>query len=111
MGKIFGNIMQQLTNIDQFVLNDSYILVHFNNLFEQENIDVFQVNLLESFSDSSVIERYEGADRVSFRLKINSLYCVLHFEVYSQSCWLEAEAEGDNEKLAVLHQILTAKLT
>ena len=102
--------MQQLIELTQAIIKEHYILLEFNREFEQEDAHLIKTTLLNDLPDSQSIEDYEGADRASFRIKVNHFYCVLHFEVYSQSCWIEAEAESEISQLHAVHQILVRNL-
>ena len=84
-------------------LHQDYISFEFEQSFEQEDIAQLNAKLVTHFPQAQVLETYLGADRVSYRMQVHEQYWVIHYEVYSQSCWLESEYETTEVELKSLY--------
>ena len=80
--------MHTIKNIE---LNDSLILITFVQLWDQDDIEQLAQMVLAKIANHQLLETVIGADRQYYRIRVNDEYLVLHFESYSNSCWLEAE--------------------
>lgn len=87
--------MQQLITFD----NDKIIVNHDSAWF-QENISKLTNILLAQLDNCIIKEKYIGADRESLRFSWqNDFYYILHFDCYSQSCWLEADDDASKSEM------------
>ncbi|WP_070795854.1 DUF3630 family protein [Thalassotalea crassostreae] len=77
--------------IEHIELNESMLLITFTPYWDQDDIEKLAQTILSKIADHQLLETVIGADRQYYRLRLNEDYLVLHFESYSNSCWLEAE--------------------
>ena len=69
----------------------------FNKSWLQEDIATLKQLIVEKISKLTEVEHVIGADRETVRLAHHQQIFILNFECYSESCWLEAESENDEE--------------
>ena len=96
--------MQQLANTQ---LHEETLAVTFSKLWYQEDIQLLADILYQHLKPVDHIEKMAGADREVYRFKWQDVNLVLHFDFYSQSCWLEPETPLNIEILADLNEILS----
>lgn len=97
-------LIAKLTQNIQFTLEEQAILILFPNYFEQEDLTLLAEFVLKE-ADSNLLEQLTGADRLTVRFSYQSAYFVLQFEVYSQSCWIEAEDKQSEQQLEQLYKL------
>ncbi len=87
--------MQQLNDQYHVFQKDNFIEFRFVDFFDQDDIANLAAKLLKKIQGCTLIEQIEGIDRAYFRCRIdhehNPIVIQLHFETYSQSCWIEQE--------------------
>ncbi|KGJ98049.1 DUF3630 family protein [Thalassotalea sp. ND16A] len=92
-----------MTNVSKCQLtDDALVLINFNFNWHQDDIRDLATNVFSLLPEHRIIEHIVGADREYYRFKFLSEYLILHFESYSNSCWLEAEDQLENPALAII---------
>ncbi len=81
--------MQQL--IKATLENNNLLLLTFAKDWAQEDITQLATSIFSQLSNANILEHVEGADREYYRFVFNNSYLILHFECYSNACWIEAE--------------------
>ena len=61
-------------------------------------------------TSAKVVERVQGADLHSIRLRYGRYELLLNFEEYSHSCWLECITEQDTKGLFAIQQLLSQSI-
>lgn len=84
--------MQQLTFSFDYLHQEDTLLINIAPEFTQDDCSQLTDTILARWSNASLVEIVEGADRYCARVKYNNGIYLLNFEIYSQSCWLEAES-------------------
>ena len=87
--------MQQLDKHVQMLKKAHIIEFRFAQYFDQDDIETLAEQLFKDLPDCTLIENVIGIDRAYFRCRIAQYHVLLHFETYSQSCWLEPESDMD----------------
>lgn len=101
------NIMQQLINVKPI---ENTILLTFNDYFEQEDLIALNKKIFSGIPTVKILELIEGADRLTCRFHWENSYFYCHFEVNSQSCWIEAEDIISQNEIARITQFLKSFL-
>jgi len=78
------------------VQENSVVIIIWQQHWQQEDIDNLVSIIFHNLESIKITESVVGADRHYCRFHYQSRHYVLHFECYSQSCWLEAEDELSN---------------
>lgn len=89
--------MQQLKNPYQLVKHEDMLELRYQTSFDQDDIALLAEEIMGKLDDANLIEDVVGMDRVMFRFSVGDNVIQLHYEAYSQSCWIEIE--GDDEKV------------
>ncbi|WP_371187308.1 DUF3630 family protein [Thalassotalea maritima] len=76
-------------------LETSMLIIDFEQNWDDENINSLTEMLLAKLNVSKTIETIVGADRQDVRFEFANSILQLHFEVNSNSCWLEPELGND----------------
>ena len=102
--------MDQLAPFYDFsleILDNHALLIAYNSVWYQDDICLMKEVIIKKLPAANTIESLVGADRESLRFSWRSHAFMLHFEYYSQSCWIEAESEPShfliNDLMAVLN--------
>ncbi len=74
----------------------------------EDSADLTEKLLL--LTSARVVERVQGADLHSIRLRYGRYELLLNFEEYSHSCWLECITEQDTEGLSAIQQLLSQSI-
>ena len=98
--------MQQLTPSYRACLYDQVIELKFADYFDYEAIEQIALSVINKLPHCRLVEQVNGLDRLSFRCKVNQDIVQLHFEVYSQSSWIELENTTDTQTLNKLMDFL-----
>lgn len=97
-----------MVNINKCQLtDDALVLINFNTDWQQDDISDLAKIIFTLLPEHRVIEHIIGADREYYRFNYDNEYLVLHFESYSNSCWLEAEDQLENPALAIIAKQLS----
>ncbi len=100
--------MQQLIKPYQAYLYERVIELKYAEDFDYEAIEPLALGVINTIPHCKLIEKIKGLDRLSFRCQINQDIVQLHFEVYSQSSWLELENTMDAQLLNHLMAFLSS---
>ena len=100
--------MQQLNY--KITLHANHIRVYFDQAFEQEDLKALCNIVIPASEHLSITETMLGADRLSCRFNFQQHAFQCHFEIYSQSCWIEAEYPLDEIIFERLAQFLNSLL-
>ena len=87
------------------LINNNSLQISFNNDWYQENISNLSEFVFEKLDRYQVTEEVLGADMQYYRFKYNKHQFILHFECYSQSCWIEKEVDNDENTMELLLKI------
>jgi hypothetical protein len=90
--------------IDAMVLQIKFTL----NWTMEDSAELTEKLLL--LTSTKVIERVQGADLHSIRLRYDNYELLLNFEEYSHSCWLECITEQDSKGLYAIQQLLSQSI-
>ncbi|OUS30048.1 hypothetical protein A9Q98_05485 [Thalassotalea sp. 42_200_T64] len=82
--------------------DDALVLINFSIDWQQDDIGDLAAVIFALLPEHRIIEHIVGADREYYRFTFLSEYLILHFESYSNSCWLEAEDQLENQALIIL---------
>ncbi len=85
--------MQQLVTSYQLVSHEDMLELRYNKRFDQDDIEQLAEVIMSKLDNVHLIEDVVGMDRVMYRLSVGDDVMQLHYEVYSQSCWIEIEGE------------------
>ena len=97
--------MQQLAPHISLINQQTINIVWPDNWY-QEDIDLLSDYLLNQLSGHKILEKTPGADRESIRFSWQKAQFTIHFDYYSQSCWLEGLNRQDNLYLPYLELAL-----
>lgn len=100
-----------MPTITHLELQQRLLLITFKDRWDQDNIASLSELLFQRLSNDSlqhlnIVEHINGADRECIRFRYNNAYFILHFECYSNSCWVEPEDQIDTDMLRVIYQLL-----
>lgn len=110
-------LVNSITNSNTFAFSavlqgDDHLDIRFNRDFDEEDFECLTQLVLAQLAQVTILEKIPGADRhnVRFRAQVAQEYgyFIVNFEVYSQSCWLEAESDGEQVLLPFICQALLA---
>ncbi len=87
------------------LINNNSLQISFNNDWYQENISNLSEFIFEKLDHCQITEEVLGADMKYYRFVYNEHQFILHFECYSQSCWIEKEVDNDQSIMDLLLQI------
>ena len=82
------------------------LTITFEKIWYQEDIADLLKQILAPLSQVNIIEQTSGADREDVRFTWQGHYLMLHFEYYSQSCWLDTQQGQDRSILSNLQKQL-----
>ena len=85
---------------------DMQITALFNQHWFQEDIVELHQLLLSKIPEYRVKEVTQGADREDIRFQWREAEFILHFDYYSQSCWLSVQDEINVLKIQSLFNLL-----
>jgi hypothetical protein len=71
--------------------NTYYLTINFANSWYFDEIPALFSHLMTKLTNASLIEQLLGADRYTYRIYWQQQHWLIHFESYSESCWLEHE--------------------
>lgn len=94
--------MQQLIKVS---LQKNVIDIRFQDYWYQEDIENLYNAILSHLEDASLLESTLGADRHNYRILWSNVYLIINFDCYSQSCWIEAETETEEQQN--LHKLVS----
>lgn len=106
MGEKPGDFMQQLNQVH--LIDNELITLSYEEPWHQEDIQLLINLLLPALGINEAKETIEGADRVNARIEFQQAILVINFEVYSQSCWIEAEQNQYQTQLMQAYTLLQA---
>lgn len=94
-------------SIQSIRLIDDVIVISWLVTWYQEDIEDLLTVVVSLSSDIEIVEKLMGADRESVRIIWNKqFHCILHFDFYSQSCWIEGEdSHGSNNLVTLFNEI------
>lgn len=78
--------------------HEDILFIEIDQYWFFEDIKTMTEYLFSLIDDIKTTEVMTGADRKSVRFMWRKAHCIIHFECYSQSCWIEAQ-ENNNECL------------
>lgn len=84
------------------------ILISFTKEWDQDDINELAELVLNKIAEHRIIEHIKGADREYTRFNFADDYLILHFESYSNACWIEAEDQLPNKSLGKIATLLQA---
>jgi hypothetical protein len=84
------------------------ILISFTKEWDQDDIKELADLVFSKISEPRIIEHIKGADREYTRFNFADDYLILHFESYSNACWIEAEDQLPNKSLEKITALLQA---
>lgn len=90
--------MQQL--ISSTLENNNLLLLKFSDFWDQEDIAHLASLFFSKLPQARQLEHIQGADREYYRFTFEGSYLILHFECYSNACWLEAEDQVQTDAIA-----------
>ncbi|MDX2319534.1 DUF3630 family protein [Colwelliaceae bacterium BS250] len=96
--------MQQINKVD--LENNNLLLITFKQMWDQDDISDLSELIFSQFDGARIIEAVTGADRQYYRFNYHNEYLILHFESYSNACWLEPEDQQSSEKIADIGRYL-----
>ncbi|TPH15550.1 DUF3630 family protein [Litorilituus lipolyticus] len=77
--------------IENISLIGNSIVIQFSEYWYQEDIETLSERLINTDTAFDLQEKIVGADRESLRvIWQNKEQLMIHFDCYSQSCWLES---------------------
>lgn len=82
------------------------ITLTYSSKWSDEDIPTMAQNFLENIAESKIVESTLGADRAYFRFDWKDYPFILHYEIYSQSCWIEAEGLIESFIVEAFYQII-----
>ncbi|WNC68378.1 DUF3630 family protein [Thalassotalea nanhaiensis] len=88
--------------------NDNLLLIVFTKQWDLDDINFLSECVFKQLPDYQLKERVQGADREYFRFTYNNAYLILHFESYSESCWIEPEDQLENQQLMKISSLLNS---
>ena len=89
--------------IDSIRLLDDVIVIHWQNTWYQEDIEDLLSVIVTLSNDFEIVEKLIGADRESMRVTWQQqFHFTLHFDFYSQSCWIDGEDNHSCKNLPAL---------
>ncbi len=97
--------MQQISSVT--LADQNLILIAFSQLWEQEDIGQLSALLFAKLDEARIIEKVKGADREYLRFNYQQEYLIMHFESYSNACWIETEDQLASLSLATIAKKLT----
>lgn len=90
-------------SIQSIRLLDDVIVIGWLNTWYQEDIEDLLSVIVSLSNDIEIVEKLIGADRESIRvIWQQQFYFVLHFDFYSQSCWIDGEDHHSSKNLPAL---------
>ena len=98
--------MQQLSFSASYQNEQACITLVFNREFDDQDFPDMLNLLIRQLSGAEVVELIEGADQQAIRIRYQSEVFVLHFECYSQSCWLAAEIPNNEDLLTNIFNLI-----
>ncbi|NMP16968.1 DUF3630 family protein [Thalassotalea sp. Y01] len=87
-------------------INSHTVSLDLANQWDQEQALSLSQEILAKLGQHQVIETIAGADRFDCRFRFAEQDFVLHFEHYSESCWIEADDEFNELGIAPLLPVL-----
>lgn len=84
------------------------ILISFTKEWDQDDIKELADLVFSKIAEQRIIEHIKGADREYTRFNFADDYLILHFESYSNACWIEAEDQLANKSLEKITALLQA---
>ncbi|TRX55074.1 DUF3630 family protein [Thalassomonas sp. M1454] len=88
--------------------NEDLILISFKKAWDQDDIKELADLVFSKIKSHRIIEHVTGADREYIRFNYHDDYLILHFESYSNACWIEAEDQLPSKHLKQLSTVLQA---
>lgn len=84
------------------LIAENVLLINYDCDWAQENIDQLSEHFIGQLNGARRIETITGADRETLRFSWQGQCFFIHFECYSQSCWVESDS---NEAHVLLLQM------
>ncbi|MDN3652972.1 DUF3630 family protein [Thalassotalea ponticola] len=72
-------------------INNHTVAITFTDDWQIEQTEDLAKHILSYLDEHQVLEKVIGADRFDCRFRFLQCDFVLHFEHYSESCWIEAQ--------------------
>ena len=85
------------------LIDGAIIQIALNCDWPQESTAKIAKLVVTQANGAAEFEHILGADRESFRIQWRQQFFSLHFECYSQSCWLEADEAASQELIYELY--------
>lgn len=102
----FTGIRMSPFTIQTINFSNNQITVIFKQSWFQEDINTLHQLLLGNISDLSTKEVIIGADLEHIRFQWQGTEFTLHFEYYSQSCWLDTQEPKCQTEITSLFNLL-----
>lgn len=71
--------------------NSQLLVINFSSNWDQDDISELSTIVFKQLNEVKTLEHVIGADREYFRFMYRQEYLILHFESYSNACWIESE--------------------
>lgn len=97
-------------SVQSIRLIDDVIAISWLTTWYQEDIEDLLTVVVSLSSNIEIVEKLMGADRESVRIICNKqFHYILHFDFYSQSCWIEGEDSYSSNNIVTLFNKISGK--
>lgn len=87
------------------LIEDNTLFFIFTKTWFQEDIVELIDIIFSRVPDQVIVEHIKGADREDVRFNWKNTHYILHFDYYSQSCWVDIESSAASSSMSALHAL------